>query len=87
MNAKRDSKDPAPTADHSQRVGGGNEPYVGGEDHGAKKAEYVREGARFSLRKGGETQPGRQNGDGNCPVTGETHNSKKAESIPASRRF
>ena len=89
MAAKRDSKDPMPTADNSRRVGkdgGGNTP-VSGEKHGSKKADRVGEGSRFSLRSGNESQPTRQKGDGNTSVSGEKHGSKKAEHVPASSRF
>ena len=88
MSTKRDSKDPMPEAANTQRKGGGNEPYpAGSEGHGAKKAEKVAEGKYYSVRTGGESQPTRQKGDGNTPVTGETHNSKKAEKVTEDRRW
>ncbi len=85
---KHDSKDPAPSADNSQRKGGGNEPYPkGAEGHGDGRAEYVKADARYSLRSGGESQPGRQDGDGNVPAKGEKHDQKKAERVPEDRRW
>jgi hypothetical protein len=102
MNSKekRDSKDPQPTADNSQREGGGNEPYPAGDSkHGQKKAEKVKEGDRYTLRTGGETQPTRNTGGpaingvqqtgGNVASTQakEDHNQSKAERISADRRF
>lgn len=86
-NRMRDSKDPMPTADHSQRVGmGGNSPIPSGdaETKGSKKSEHVRPEARFILRKGGESQPTRQDG-GNTPVTGEMHDQKKGQTVTGNR--
>ena len=85
--AKRDSKDPEPTASNSQRVGPGGNKAVAGEKHGSKKAEKVGEGQRYSTRMGREGMLIRQNGDGNTPVSGEKHGSKKAERVSESSRF
>ena len=86
---KRDSKDPMPTADNSQREGGGNMPYPGGsEGHGAGKAEHVKESQRYTLRGGGIDATSVRDGEaGQTPATGEMHNSKKAEKIPENRRY
>lgn len=83
----RDSKDPMPGADNTQRVGGGNDPAAAGEGHGSGKAERVSADKRFSPRSGGESQPTRQGGDGNVAVTGEKHDSAKAERISEDRRW
>lgn len=85
----RDSKDPMPNANNSFRSGeNGNSPVEGNQEgHGAAKAERVKEGQRYTLRTGGESQPTRQNEGGNVPVTGESHDQKKAERISADRRF
>ena len=87
-NRARDSKDPMPTADFSQRLKGGNVP-VGhpGTETGHAKAEHIKGDQRFTIRTGGETQPTRQGGDGNTPVTGELHGQKKAERVSAESRF
>lgn len=85
----RDSKDPQPGAENSQRKLGGNTP-VAGEKHDAGKAERVKEDARFTLRSGGESQPARASGDGNVPIpeaNAEKHGQGKAERIGADRRF
>ena len=88
--SKRDSKDPRPTGDNSQRRGGGNEPYpAGAEGHGDGEAEHVT--ASQNRSTGSEAmavpQPTRQRGDGNVPVTGEMHNQSKAERVPESARW
>ena len=87
---RRDSKDPMPTADHSQRVGGGNEPYP--KDHekvGSGTAEHVT--AAQNRTTGSEAmavkQPTRQRGDGNVPVVGEDHAQGKAEHVTAAQRW
>lgn len=88
MNSKmkRDEKDPMPNASHSHRVPpDGNSPADAKEKLGQKKAERVTGGQRFTLRSGGETQPGRQGG-GNVPVTGEDHGQGKAEHVTAAQR-
>jgi len=86
MAKMRDSKDPMPTANNTQRDGGGNDPTKGGEKHGSGKAERVSASSRFGSGVG-PTQPTRQKGDGNTSVSGEMHNSKKAERVPESRRW
>lgn len=89
MNSKvkRDSKDPMPTANNSMRQNEAGQTPVTGEDHGKGKAERVPASARYTLRTGGESQPGRQNEAGNTPVTGEDHDQKKAERVSADSRF
>jgi hypothetical protein len=91
---RRDNKDPMPTADNSQRQGGGNEPYPSGaEKHDQSKAMKV--GADANRTTGptamAVTQPVRQGEAGNTPVegtaTGESHDQKKASKIPASARW
>ena len=83
---KRDSKDPMPTANNTQKQNeAGNVP-VTGEKHDQAKAEHVSAASRFGNDIGPE-QPTRQNGDGNTSVTGESHDQAKAEHIPASRRY
>jgi len=87
MAEHRDSKDPAPMAENVKRQDGdGNVPATG-EEHGSKCAEYVKEDARYDLRKGGEAQPTRQGGDGNVPAKGEEHGQKKAEYVKEDARF
>lgn len=89
MKVTRDSKDPMPTADNSQRKVGGNTP-VTGEDHDASKSEHITGDQRFTLRTGGETQPTRGGFAGNTPVpSGQTeqHDQSKAERISADRRW
>jgi hypothetical protein len=83
MNSKikRDSKDPTPTADNSQREGGGNDVAAAGEKHGQAKAERIGGDQRFTLRAGGEKQPTRMAGDGNTPVSGEDHGQGKGEHV------
>lgn len=83
----RDSKDPQPMADNSQRVGGGNAPAPAGETHKSGKAEKIGPDQRFSIRAGGESQPTREGQAGNTPVTGEKHGQSKAERISADRRY
>lgn len=89
MNTKRDSKDPMPTADNTQREGGGNDPEVAGEKHGQKKAQRVSVESRFNSNPSGPEQPHRTAGDGNTPVGQviENHNQKKSERVKASQRF
>lgn len=89
MNSKmkRDSKDPLPTADNSFRVApDGNSPTDGGEKHGQKKSERISGSQRFTYPGPGPTQPTRQAGNGNTPVTGEDHGQGKAEYITAGQR-
>ena len=98
---KRDSKDPMPTENNSQRVGGGNEAYPAGkEKHNQKKAERVTVASRFDLVKPGPEQPER-NSDGNKNPFGinqtggniaadqarEDHDQKKAQYIKPASRF
>jgi hypothetical protein len=87
---KRDSKDPMPTGDNTDWVGGGNTPYPSGaEKHDQKKGRTI---SASSNRTTGPTamavpQPTRQDGDGNVPATGESHDQKKAMTIPESARW
>jgi len=81
----RDSKDPMPTADNSQRQNGGNVKAVG-EKKGQRKSEFIKGDRRFSSSLPGPDQPGRQKGDGNCVATGELHGQKKAEKITGAQR-
>ena len=83
----RDSKDPMPMAGNTERVPpDGNSPGKG-EKCGSKMAEHITGDQRFTLRKGGETQPTRQGGDGNMPATGEKHDSSKAEYVREDKRW
>ena len=98
---RRDSKDPMPTENNSQRVGGGNEPYpTGKEKHNQKKAERVTVASRFDKDKPGPEQPTRnedgkrnpfgiEQSGGNIPAdqAREDHNQSKAEYVKASSRF
>jgi hypothetical protein len=86
---KRGSKDPMPTADNSERQGGGNMPYPSGaEKHDAKKSMKI--GSDQNRTTGAEAmavdQPTRQGG-GNTSVTGESHDQAKAEHISESARW
>lgn len=93
MNSKkqvRDSKDPMPTANNSQRKGGGNDPAPAGDEKlNQKKAERVSPASRFDSPKPGPEQPTRTGGDGNSPVAQamESHGQKKAEYVKASQRY
>lgn len=84
--SKQTSGNLTPTADNSQRIGGGNDPAAAGETHSSGKAERIGADKRFTLRTGGESQPTRGAG-GNTPVTGEKHDSAKAERITEERRW
>ena len=86
----RDSKDPMPTANNTQRKGGGNDPAPAGDEKlGQKKAERVTAAARFDSNKPGPEQPTRSGGDGNVAASQatESHNQRKAERVKASQRF
>lgn len=99
---RRDSKDPMPTANYSQRDGfGGNEPGTKDEKHAAKKGERIT--ANQNRSTGPEamavTQPTRNSdmddshgigaGGGNVPVNQnpEDHAQKKAERVKESQRW
>ena len=89
---KRDSKEPMPTADNSQRAGkdgGGNTPYPSGaEKHDQSKSMKI--GSDQNRTTGSVAmavqQPTRQIG-GNLPATGEMHDQKKSSTIPESSRW
>jgi hypothetical protein len=86
---KRDNKTPMPTADNSQREGGGNTPYPSGaEKHDAEKSMKI--GADSNRTTGpvamAVDQPTRQGG-GNTSVTGESHDQAKAEHISEDARW
>lgn len=86
--AKRDMKDPMPTADNSQRKGkdGGGNTSVSGETHGWSGSQYVTAKQNRSGSGVGPSQPTRQGG-GNTSVTGESHDQSKSEHITESQRW
>ena len=91
---KRDSKDPMPTADNSQRQDGGNMPYPSGAvKHDQSKGEKIDSDQNRTTGSTAMavTQPVRQGMAGNTPVegtaTGESHDQKKAQYIKADQRW
>lgn len=100
---RRDSKDPMPTANYSQRDGfGGNEPGTKDEKHAAKKGERITASQNRSTgpeamavdqpkrNAGGKTtQQGVPQSGGNVPAMNQTedHAQSKAERIKESQRW
>lgn len=87
---KRDSKDPMPSENNSQRAGkdGGGNTSVTGEKHDSSKGERVPETCRFNNTFKGDVNEERPAG-GNTTEggSGESHDAKKAERVSAASRF